>query len=61
MSAPLGERRRLVEMGLRTGAVVEVVRQAPLGGPIALRVGGGLLALRIENASRIEVEEHHGA
>jgi ferrous iron transport protein A len=51
------ERRRLTELGVRHGAVVQVVRRAPLQGPIAIRVGGGLLALRPENARRVLVEE----
>jgi ferrous iron transport protein A len=50
------ERRRLTELGVRRGAVVHVIRQAPLNGPIALRVGGGLLALRPENAKHVLVE-----
>jgi ferrous iron transport protein A len=54
------ERRRLTELGVHRGAVVEVVRRAPFGGPIALRVGGGLLALRPGNARRVIVEEHDG-
>lgn len=50
------ERRRLTELGLRTGAAVQVVRQGPLGGALAVRVGGGQLALRPQNAAHILVE-----
>lgn len=48
-------RRRLGELGLRRGVTVEVLRRAPLGGPLALRVTGGRLALRLEDARRVEV------
>jgi ferrous iron transport protein A len=49
------DQRRLLELGLRAGARVEVLRQAPFGGPLAVRVAGGLLALRRSQAGRIEV------
>lgn len=51
------ERRRLTELGVRPGAEVVVVRRAPLRGPIEIRVGSGLLALRPENARLIVVED----
>ena len=49
------DQRRLIELGVRRGAVVEVVRRAPFGGPLAIRVNGGLLALRAENARNVLV------
>jgi ferrous iron transport protein A len=49
-------RRRLTELGLRHGARVEVLRRAPLGGPLALRVGGGRLALRLTHAQPVVVQ-----
>ncbi|MEX2548704.1 MAG: FeoA family protein [Nitriliruptoraceae bacterium] len=55
LTVPRDERRRLTELGLRDGVRVEVLRRAPFGGPLALRVGGGLLALRRAQASRILV------
>ncbi|MBY0471838.1 ferrous iron transport protein A [bacterium] len=49
--------RRLLEMGLIEGSTVEIVHEAPFGGdPIALRVRGSLVALRRNEANRIEVE-----
>lgn len=60
LRSPLTERRRLVELGVRSGVVVQVVRRAPLGGPIAVRLGGWLVALRPENAAYIDVEEVAG-
>jgi ferrous iron transport protein A len=49
------EQRRLTELGLRTGARIEVLRRAPFGGPLAVRVGGSRLALRLAQARRITV------
>ena len=47
--------QRLLEMGLTQGAVVEVVRFAPLGDPIEVRVLGYLLSLRREDARCVRV------
>lgn len=62
VSGPAAERRRLTELGLRHGARVEVLRRAPFGGPLALRVADGLLALRRSQAADIDVIEEgtHG-
>ena len=49
------DQRRLIELGVRSGAMVEVVRRAPFGGPLAIRVNGGLLALRTDNARDVLV------
>jgi ferrous iron transport protein A len=51
----LSLRRRLLEMGLTTGATVAVVRRAPLGDPIELRVRGYNLSLRAEQARCVSV------
>ncbi len=48
--------RRIVEMGVTPGAVVEVERLAPLGDPIDIKVKGYHLSLRKEEAEGIEVE-----
>jgi ferrous iron transport protein A len=57
VTLPDAEQRRLTELGVRHGARVEVLRRAPLGGPLALRVADGLLALRRVQAARIVVAE----
>jgi len=49
-------RRRLLDLGFVTGAIVEVVRKSPLGDPIAFRVSQTTIALRKEESSRIEGE-----
>lgn len=48
--------RRLMEMGLMRGTAVEVVRRAPLGDPLEVKVRGFMLTLRRTEAEHIEVE-----
>jgi ferrous iron transport protein A len=48
--------RRLMEMGLMRGTTVEVVRRAPLGDPLEVKVRGFMLTLRQAEAEHIEVE-----
>lgn len=48
--------KRIVEMGVTAGAVVEVERIAPLGDPIDIKVKGYHLSLRRDEARGIEVE-----
>lgn len=47
---------RLLEMGLLPGTPVEVIRCAPLGFPIEIKVRGYLLSLRKAEARCIEIE-----
>lgn len=47
---------RLLEMGITPGIEVEVVRRAPLGFPIEIKVRGYLLSLRESEAKCIEIE-----
>ena len=49
-------RRRLVDMGLTTGAVIEMVKLSPLGDPVEYRLRGYHLSLRKSEAKTIEVE-----
>jgi ferrous iron transport protein A len=48
-------RRRLQELGLVPGTPVEVIRRAPLGDPLEIRLRGYHLSLRREEAERVEV------
>ncbi|HEY0018625.1 MAG TPA: FeoA family protein [Longimicrobium sp.] len=48
--------RRLMEMGLMRGITVEVVRRAPMGDPLEVKVRGFMLTLRRAEAEHIEVE-----
>jgi Fe2+ transport system protein FeoA len=49
-------RQRLLEMGLIRGTPIELVRFAPMGDPIEVRVKGYRLSLRREEASSVIVE-----
>lgn len=51
-----GVSERLCEVGILPGAYVEVVRVAPLGDPIALKVKDSQIAIRRSEATRIAVE-----
>ena len=48
--------RRLLDMGLVSGSIVEVERVAPLGDPIEIRIKGYNLTLRKEEAANIQIE-----
>ena len=50
-----GKLSRLMEMGLLPGTKVEVVRLAPLGDPMDLKVRGYHLSIRKAEAARIRV------
>lgn len=54
VSGELG--RRIREMGLIPGAEITIQGRAPLYDPVALRVMGGTLTLRNNEADFIEVE-----
>jgi len=49
-------RRRLLDMGVVPGATVEVERVAPLGDPVQIKVKGYDLALRKQEAEKVQVE-----
>lgn len=49
-------RRRMTEMGMVRGTPVEVVKFAPLGDPIEVKVKGYRLALRRVEAATITIE-----
>lgn len=49
-------RKRILEMGVTTGAVLAVERVAPLGDPIDIKIRGYHLSLRKEEAKNIEVK-----
>lgn len=50
-------KRRIREMGVTTGSLVEVVRTAPMGDAINVKVKGYHLSLRKEEAADIQVTE----
>jgi Fe2+ transport system protein FeoA len=53
---PPEQRQRLLEMGLTVGVEFQIVRFAPLGDPIELKVRGYHLSLRKAEAGGVRVE-----
>lgn len=51
-----GIRMRLIDMGLIKGITLEVIRYAPLGDPIEIKLKGFNLSLRLSEAQSIEVK-----
>ena len=49
-------KRRIMDMGLTTGAEVYIRKVAPLGDPVEITVRGYELSLRKADADMIEVE-----
>ena len=52
---PPEHRQRLLEMGLTIGAEFEVVRFAPLGDPVDIKVRGYHLSLRKSDAAGVRI------
>ena len=50
-------RQRLLEMGLTKGTHIEIVRYAPMGDPIEVKVKGYRLSLRREEAESVVVHK----
>jgi len=53
---PPASKARLMEMGLLTGTKVELIRFAPLGDPVEIKVRGYNLTLRKHEAEQILVK-----
>ena len=49
--------RRLMEMGVVPGVAVRVIKSAPFGDPLEVRVRGYHLAMRKSEADTIEVSQ----
>jgi ferrous iron transport protein A len=56
INLPPASRPRLMEMGLLVGTPVELVRFAPLGDPVEIKVRGYHLTLRRHEAEQILVQ-----
>jgi len=54
---PPDQRQRLLEMGLTLGTEFEVIRFAPMGDPLEIKVRGYRLSLRKREASGILIEK----
>ena len=55
ISGKMRLRRKLLDMGILPGVVVEMVRPAPLGDPVDLKVKGYHLSLRKSEAADISI------
>jgi len=49
-------RRKLLSMGLTPGVEIAVIRVAPMGDPVEIRVRGFALSLRKDEAEALQVE-----
>lgn len=49
-------RQRILDMGILRGAELEMIKRAPLGDPIEVKVSGYDLSLRQSESSLVEVE-----
>lgn len=58
IAAPEETRTRLLELGFVAGTPVELVRFAPLGGPVEVRLRGSHLTLRRHEAEFVRVQPH---
>lgn len=48
-------RRRIMDMGVTPGAIVKVIKVAPLGDPIEINIRGYELSLRKDEAAQIQI------
>jgi ferrous iron transport protein A len=55
IKVPVPSRPRLMEMGLLVGTPIELIRFAPMGDPVEIRVRGYNLTLRRSEAEQILV------
>ena len=51
-----GIKRRLYDLGLIEGTVVQCLQKSPLGDPIAFGIRGAVIALREEESSNIFIK-----
>jgi ferrous iron transport protein A len=58
INVPPASRARLMEMGLLVGTKVELVRFAPLGDPVEIKIRGYNLTLRKSEAEQIMVSSN---
>ena len=57
INIPAEHRARILEMGLLVGTAVELIRFAPLGDPVEIKVRGYNLSLRKHEAEQILVRK----
>ena len=54
-------RQHFLDMGVIPGAEVTLMKLAPMGDPMELRIHGYELTLRLDDAAKIDVEDVHEA
>ncbi len=54
------ERRRLMDLGILPGTLIEVEMRSPSGDPTAYRIRGSTIALRREQASQVQIQVQLG-
>lgn len=52
------DRRRIMDLGILPGTMIDVEMNSPSGNPTAYRIRGALIALRADQARLIQVESH---
>ncbi|QHQ61798.1 ferrous iron transport protein A [Anaerocolumna sedimenticola] len=52
-------RRRIMDMGVTPGAIIKVIKVAPLGDPIEVNIRGYELSLRKNEAEQIEISQNY--
>lgn len=55
ITATCGLAARLMELGFVPGAVIQVIRRAPFGGPVQYRIQGVSLTMRPADAASVQV------
>ncbi len=53
-------RRRILEMGMVPGAIVSVIKKAPMGDPVDFKLKGYNLSLRKKEAQMVVIEVVEG-
>ncbi|MBP6063706.1 MAG: ferrous iron transport protein A [Fusobacteriaceae bacterium] len=49
-------KKRLIDLGINSGQIIKLERNAPLGDPQEFRINGNSIAIRKKDADNIEVE-----
>ena len=57
LSGNMRLRRKLMDMGMLPGVLIEIVRNAPLGDPMDIKIKGYHISLRRSEAAHISVED----
>ncbi|MDM7456255.1 MAG: FeoA family protein [Tepidimonas sp.] len=52
-----GYRRKLLALGLTPGSHIDIVRIAPMGDPVEIRIRGCYISLRKNEAAALDVEK----